>query len=60
MTTVSKRKPLQQPPHYGRIGAQADHTRPCPVQAAAERAVGAAQFERQIKTTKHGSRAVVG
>ena len=38
-TLWPKNKPLNQPPHAGRIGAQTEHVRADPVQAAAERAV---------------------
>jgi len=51
-----RRVVLTQPPHFGRIGAQPVHTRPCPVQAEATRAV---HLERQLQTIKHGARATV-
>lgn len=54
-----KRITLSQPPHYGRIGAQPEHAKPCPITAAATAAVKGAQFARQAKTVKHGARAVV-
>lgn len=54
-----RRVVLTQPPHYGRIGAQPEYDRACPIESAADRAVGAAQFERQYQTLKHGARAVV-
>lgn len=56
---AARRVVLSQPPHYGRIGAQPEHAKPCPVTAAVLRAVDAAQFERQRQTIKHGARAVV-
>lgn len=59
MSLWPRSRPLNQPSHYGRIGAQPEHVKPCPIQTAAERAVDAAQFERQAKTIKHGARAVV-
>ena len=59
MTAKPRRITLSQPPHYGRIGAQPEHDKPCPIQTAAERAVGEAQFARKAKTIKHGARAVV-
>ncbi len=55
-----RRVVLTQPPHFGRIGTQSEHARPCPVQADAARAIHGAQFERQLQTIKHGARATVG
>ena len=60
MTTLWKRsKPMTQPPHYGRIGAQPEHDKPCPITADAQRAVAEAQHARKAKTIKHGARATV-
>lgn len=60
MTTLWKRsKPMTQPPHYGRIGAQPEHAKPCPITADAQRAVAEAQHARKAKTIKHGARATV-
>lgn len=58
-TLWPKNKPLNQPPQRGRISAQPEHAKACPVQAAAARAVDEAQFARQTQTIKHGARAVV-
>lgn len=60
MTTLWNRsKPMTQPPHYGRIGMQPDHDKPCPITADAKRAVAEAQHARKAKTIKHGARATV-
>lgn len=60
MTTLWKRsKPMTQPPHYGRIGAQPEHAKPCPVQAAAEATLRAAQWDREKKTRRNGIKATV-
>ena len=60
MTTLWKRsKPMTQPPHFGRIGAQPEHAKPCPITADAQRAVAEAQHARKAKTIKHGARATV-
>lgn len=45
MSIWPRNKPLNQPSHYGRIGAQ--------------RAVAEAQHARKAKTIKHGARATV-
>ena len=58
-TAAPRRVRLTQPPHYGRIGAQPEHAKPCPITADAQRAVAEAQFERKAKTIKHGARATV-
>ena len=50
---------MTQPPHYGRIGAQPEHAKPCPITADAQRAVAEAQHARKAKTIKHGARATV-
>lgn len=54
-----RRVRLTQPPHYGRIGAQPEHAKACPIATDAAAAVRGAQFERQTQTIKHGARAVV-
>lgn len=59
MSLWPRNKPLNQPPHAGRIGAQPEHAKPCPITADATAAVKGAQFARQAKTVKHGARAVV-
>lgn len=58
MSLWPRNKPLNQPPHF-RTGMQPDHAKPCPITAAAARAVDEAQFARQAKTVKHGARATV-
>ncbi len=60
MTTLWKRsKPMTQPPHFGRIGMQPEHAKPCPITADAQRAVAEAQHARKAKTIKNGARATV-
>ena len=59
VTTASKRKPLTQPPHYGRIGAQPEHVRADPVQADALAALKVAQWDREKKMRRNGARATV-
>lgn len=58
-TLWPRNKPLNQPSHYGRIGAQPEHAKPRPVTTDAQRAVTEAQFERKAKTIRHGARATV-
>lgn len=59
MSLWPRNKPMSQPPHYGRVGAQ--HERPArdAVQYDAKRAIDASHSERWHKTRKHGLRAVV-
>ncbi len=59
MSMWPRNKPLNQPSHYGRIGAQPDHAKPCPVQAAAEATLRAAQWDRGKKTRRNGAKATV-
>ena len=59
MSLWPRNKPLNQPSHYGRIGAQPEHAKPCPITADAQRAVAEAQHARKAKTIKHGARATV-
>lgn len=59
MSLWPRNRPLNQPPHRGRIGAQTEHVRVDPVQADAQRGVAEAQYERKAKTIKHGARATV-
>lgn len=59
-TLWNPRKPLNQPPHFGRVGMQI--TPPARVSRAehdALRAVQTAQFEREHQTLKYGARATV-
>ena len=58
-TLWPRNKPLNQPPHAGRIGMQPEHAKPCPITADAQRAVAEAQHARKAKTIKHGARATV-
>lgn len=59
MSLWKRSKPMTQPPHFGRIGAQPEHAKPCPITADAKRAVAEAQHARKAKTIKHGARATV-
>lgn len=58
-TLWPRNRPLNQPPHAGRIGAQPEHAKPCPITAAAVSAVRASHAERTTKTIKNGARATV-
>lgn len=58
-TLWPRNKPLNQPPHAGRIGMQPEHAKPCPITADAQRAVAEAQHARKAKTIRHGARATV-
>ena len=59
MSLWKRSNPMTQPPHFGRIGAQPEHAKPCPITADAQRAVAEAQHARKAKTIKHGARATV-
>ena len=60
MTTIwNPRRPLNQPPHFGRVGAQ-----PSPVvrnaeQEAARRAINESQFQRDQAAARVGGRHAV-
>lgn len=56
MSLWNPRKPLTQPPGYGRVGYQST---PEPKADASKQIVQAAQFERLAATRKLGQRAVV-
>ena len=58
-TLWPRNRQLNQPPHAGRISAQPEHAKPCPITADAQRAVAEAQFKRQDVTKRLGQRAVV-
>lgn len=58
-TLWPKNKPLNQPPHRGRIGAQPENAKACPIATDATAVVKGAQFDRQAKTIKYGDKAVV-
>lgn len=58
-TLWPRNKPLNQPPHAGRIGMQPEHAKPCPVQAAAEATLRAVQWDREKKTRRNGAKATV-
>lgn len=60
MSTLWPRsRPLNQPSHYGRIGAHPEQAKACPIATDATAVVKGAQFDRQAKTIKYGARAVV-
>ena len=60
MTTLwNRKKPLSQPPHYGRIGAHPEQAKACPIATDTTAAVKGVQFARQAKTIKYGGKAVV-
>lgn len=52
------RKPLNQPPHFGRVGRQSD-AKPDATARAAERAIHAAQFARDHAAQRFGGRRAV-
>ena len=56
MSLWNPKKPLNQPPHFGRVGRQRE---PAPKADAAARAVRESQFKRQDVTKRLGQRAVV-
>lgn len=60
MSLWNPRKPLNQPPHFGRVGAQHERTQPDQAQKDAARAVATSNFDRAHITRKQGMRAVVG
>lgn len=60
MTTLWPRnRPLNQPPHAGRIGAQPEHAKPCPLKTEAEATLRAVQWDREKKTRRDGIKATV-
>lgn len=60
MTTLWERsKPMTQPPHYGRIGMQPEHAKPCPLKAEAEATLRAVQLDREKKMRRNGAKATV-
>ena len=56
MSLWNRKRPLNQPPHFGRVGQQRE---PTPTADAAARAVRESQFKRQDVTKRLGQRAVV-
>ena len=56
MSLWNRKRPLNQPPHFGRVGQQRE---PTPKADAAARAVRESQFKRQDVTKRLGQRAVV-
>ena len=58
-TLWPRNRPLNQPSHYGRIGAQHEQAKPCPIATDATAVVKGAQYDRQAKTIKYGGKAVV-
>jgi hypothetical protein len=58
-TLWPRNRPLNQPPHAGRIGMQPEHAKPCPVQAGAEATLRAVQWDREQKTRRNGAKATV-
>ena len=58
MSLWNPRKPLTQPPHFGRVAAR-DFTKRDDMQTVVRMAHREAQFARYEKTIRHGDRAVV-
>jgi hypothetical protein len=56
MSLWNRKRHLNQPPHFGRVGQQRE---PTPKADAAARAVRESQFKRQDVTKRLGQRAVV-
>lgn len=56
MSLWNPKRPMNQPPHFGRVGQQRE---PAPKADAAARAVRESQFKRQDVTKRLGQRAVV-
>ena len=56
MSLWNRKRNLNQPPHFGRVGQQRE---PTPKADAAARAVRASHFARMDTTRKLGQRAVV-
>lgn len=56
MSLWNRKRPMNQPPHFGRVSQQRE---PAPKADTAAQAVRAAQFERQDVTKRLGQRAVV-
>ena len=56
MSLWNRKRHLNQPPHFGRVGQQRE---PTPKADAAARAVRESQFKRQDVTRRLGQRAVV-
>ena len=52
----ARRMVLRQPPHYGRIGAQDERRKPCPVQTDADAALKVAQYDRVERRAATASR----
>lgn len=60
MSLWSPKKPLNQPPSFGRVGHNNTHAiNPDPMARAAERAIHAAQFERDQAARRVGGRRAV-
>lgn len=59
MSLWPRNRPLNQPPHAGRIGAQPEHAKPCPLKTKAEATLRAAQWDREKKTRRNGAKATV-
>ena len=58
-TLWPRNRPLNQPPHYGRIGTQPEHVRADPVQADALAVLRVAQWDREKKMRRNGAKATV-
>lgn len=60
MSLWNRNRPLNQPPHYGRVGAKQEQEKASQAQKDAARAVATSNFDRAHITRKQGMRAVVG
>ena len=59
MSLWPRNRPLNQPPHAGRVGMQDAPTKTCPVNAAADATIRTAQWDREQKTRRIGAKATV-
>lgn len=59
MSLWNFRKPLNQPPHFGRVGAQDPNVRQSAELREADRAITEARFRRELATLRQGGRRAV-
>lgn len=58
-TLWNPKKPLNQPPGFGRVGCFANPSKPCQAEKAAKDAINSAQFARERATQRVGGRRAV-
>lgn len=59
MALWNPRKPLNQPPGFGRVGGAAQQARPDAAAKAAKDAINSSQFARDLATQRVGGRRAV-